>query len=103
VKTEGRPTDGVRIELERRGDAAVGFTYEGSAHLPSRSLSVVAMARTDGVDVTLDEGLGEPLHTALAKTVGALVRAATKRDLAAGRTPPRSITRWRPFETAGPG
>jgi hypothetical protein len=97
MKIEGRPTEGVRIELERRGDASVGFTYEGSAHLPTRSLSVVATARIEGVEVALGEGLAEPLHTALAKTVGSLVRAATKRDLAAAATPPRTITRWRPF------
>jgi hypothetical protein len=93
----------VRIELERRGSAAEGFTYEGSVHLPARSLGVVAAARATGVEVQLEAGLGEPLHTALAKTVGALVRAATKRDLVAGSTPPRTITRWRPFETTEPG
>lgn len=99
MKTDGRPTEGVRIELERRGSTAGGFSYEGAAHLPTRSLSVVAAARVDGVEVTFGEGLEEPLRTALAKTVGALVRAATKRDLAAASTPPRTITRWRPFET----
>jgi hypothetical protein len=100
VKIDGRPSEGVRIELERRGPTTGGFSYEGSAHLPTQSLSVVATARVEGVEVTLGEGLAEPLHGALAKTVGALVRAATKRDLAASKTPPRTITRWRPFETS---
>jgi hypothetical protein len=99
VKIDGRPSEGVRIELERRGPTMSGFSYEGSAHLPTQSLSVVATARVDGVEVTLGEGLAEPLRSALAKTVGALVRAATKRDLAAAAAPPRTIARWRPFET----
>lgn len=102
---EGRPSAGVRVEVERVFDEAAsegsvaeaGARYVGHAHLASGSLALRVRATARGVEVTLEAG-GAPVPEGLVAVVSALIRAATKRDLTAGSPPPKRIVRWRALD-----
>lgn len=94
-----RPSTGVRYALERTGGEEGRITYEGFAHLPDVDLPLVAHVALPGGAVTVTagsaEGVAEARGAEIAKAATALVRAATKGEVAAGRTLPRKIVRWR--------
>jgi hypothetical protein len=87
-----RPTAGMRLRVEKVGDASDAASYRGFVHLPDADVPAdVTIARPGGaVTVKLGDG-GSP---EMAKTVSALLRAATK-GLADGGDLPRKIVRWR--------
>jgi hypothetical protein len=100
----GRPAHGLRLEIVRDDDASLqaAVVYRGYAHLPDRSVALECTARTEGVDVALDAraGLDDGDRRSLEKHVAALVRAATRSELANGDPLPQRIARWRAW-TAG--
>ena len=100
----GRPAHGLRLEVVRDDDASIAnaIVYRGYAHLPDRSVALECTARSAGVDVALDTraGLDEGDRKDLAKHVAALVRAATRSELANGDPLPQRIARWRAWTTA---
>lgn len=94
-----RPTTGVRYSLERRAVTADHVTYEGFAHLPELDVPLVARVALPGGAVTAKatptEGATEARGAELAKVAAALVRSATKVEVAAAQALPRKIVRWR--------
>jgi hypothetical protein len=94
-----RPSSGVRYALERIRAEADHVAYEGFAHLPDTDVPLSARVALPGgaVSVTASEAreVGEARCAELAKAASALVRAATKAEVAAGRALPRKIVRWR--------
>ncbi len=94
---EGRPSSGVRVEVERSladevGDGVV--VYLGHAHLADASVPIRLLASARGVEVLVEDPAS---HQPLIGVVTALIRAATKKDLLAGNEPPKRVVRWRPF------
>ncbi len=97
---EGRPSSGVRVEVERSlvdeiGDGVV--VYVGHAHLAMASVPLRLRASAVRVEVHL-ETVEAGCPAALKSVVAALVRAATKKDLTAGTDPPKRVVRWRPLD-----
>ena len=87
-----RPTAGVRLAVTRAEGDEARVVYRGFAHLPDRDLAVeVTVALPGGATHATVEGGAADLE----KTAAALVRAATKSELAAGLALPRKIVRWR--------
>ncbi|MEZ4301275.1 MAG: hypothetical protein R3B70_40445 [Polyangiaceae bacterium] len=89
-----RPTSGVRYALERTLIDAARVTYEGHAHRPDDAIALRVHVALPGGAVTAEVVAPEP-HPELTKQVAALVRAATKAEVAAGQALPRKIVRWR--------
>jgi len=100
----GRPAHGLRLEIVRDDDASLAdaIVYRGYAHLPDRSVALECTARATGVEVALDAraGLDDRDRKDLEKHVAALVRAATRSELANGDALPQRIARWRAWTTA---
>lgn len=94
-----RPTSGVRYALERVRAGADHVEYEGFAHLPDLDVPLSARVTLPGggVSVTASptEGASEERRAELARAASALMRAATKAEVAGGRALPRKIVRWR--------
>lgn len=89
------PEHGVRFELtlaSREGDRA---TYRGFARSSSRELSIVVEASAARADARIEGSDGQAEAASWLKAATALVRAATKAELAAGEPLPRKIVRWR--------
>jgi hypothetical protein len=94
-----KPSHGVRIEVARREGGAAdaeSFVYRGFAETERArfELEIVvdrsaARARIEGL--AADPALGAKIE----KLAAALVRAATRAELEAGRDVPRKIVRWR--------
>ncbi len=99
ASSDRRPGNGVRYVLDRIAVEADHATYQGFAHLPAADVPL--MARIDlpagvvHVHATAVGGLAESRAVELSKTATALVRAATKAEIAAGLELPRRIVRWR--------
>jgi hypothetical protein len=89
----GRPDHGLRIEvaLDEAASSAERAVYRGHLHLPDRSVAIEAVATTTALSMTW----AEPVDPAHEKTAAALLRAATRSELAAGLPVPRTIARWR--------
>ncbi|NUP06564.1 MAG: hypothetical protein HOW73_10945 [Polyangiaceae bacterium] len=89
------PEHGVRFELvleEREGERAV---YQGFAFTPERSIPLVVVAEIASAKARIG-GEERPANAdALEKAAAALVRAATRAELAEGAAVPRKIVRWR--------
>ena len=87
-----RPTAGARFAVVLAEKGAEKIVYRGFVHLPDTDLPL---------EVTLDLPEGKPraLLTGgtpeLEKVAAALIRAATKAELATGSPLPRKIVRWR--------
>jgi len=94
-----RPTSGVRYALERARVEADHVTYEGFAHLPGADVPLSAKVALPGGAVSVSaapaEGVSDARGAELAKIATALLRAATKAEVAAGQALPRKIVRWR--------
>lgn len=94
-----RPTSGVRYALERGRVEPDHAAYEGFAHLPDRDVPLAVRVALPGGAVSATaapaDGVGEARGAELAKVASALVRAATKAEVAAGQALPRKIVRWR--------
>lgn len=91
-----RPVSGVRYVLERASVEADHVAYEGFAHLPDADVPLSARVALPAGAVTVAPGVTDhPRAAELAKTGAALVRAATKAEVSAGRALPRKIARWR--------
>lgn len=94
-----RPTSGVRYALERTSVEPAQVTYEGFAHLPDADIPLTARvalpAGTVHTTVAPSDAVTEKRAADFAKVVTALVRAATKAEVAAGQALPRKIVRWR--------
>ncbi len=88
----GAPGRGVRLDVALiPGTSAEGRAeYRGVVEGGGLRRDVTATATAAGVELTL-----EPDDEALRKLVQALVRAATKVELARGEPTPRRIVRWR--------
>lgn len=87
-----RPTAGTRFVATRAEEDASSVIYRGFAHLPDADLPLeVTIALPAGTTRATITG-GTP---ALEKMAAALIRAATKVELAAGQALPRKIVRWR--------
>ncbi|HXX67655.1 MAG TPA: hypothetical protein VEK07_10760 [Polyangiaceae bacterium] len=87
-----RPEGGIRIEIERAGDAAAPWTYQGQAVTPGAQfpLRVVLSDRGD-VHVELPSGAPPMLRT----RVRLLVRSLWRRARDEGVAPARRLMRWR--------
>lgn len=94
-----RPTSGVRYAVERARVEADHVAYEGFAHLPDADVALSARVALPGGAVTVVPSPGGAVSEAraaeLAKAATALIRAATKAEVAAGQALPRKIVRWR--------
>ena len=90
----GRPTAGARLVVEKAEEGALAVVYRGIVYLPDADVSAEATVTLPGgaTRVTLGPGGSAELEKAMA----ALVRAATKGQVAAGEALPRKIVRWRP-------
>ena len=108
-QTESRPAAGVRYALSRvdgEGGGEGQALYRGFAHLPGADVPIevrvqapageggagAAEARVD--EAALPEGAPEAAE--LAREAAALLKAAVRPALSAGRAPPRKVVRWRP-------
>ncbi len=91
------PEHGVRFELIAFEASLEGATYRGHAHLPGASVPLEVRARKDAAEVSLGdaEAVDATQRAAIEKAASALVRAATRSELAAGEALPRKIVRWR--------
>jgi hypothetical protein len=93
------PASGVRYALVRVGAADDHVAYEGFAHLPDVDVPLAVRVALPGGAVSViaspAEGVSETRRAELAKAASALMRAATKAEVAAGRPLPRKIVRWR--------
>ena len=80
--------------VERAEEAPDAVVYRGLVYLPDAEVpAVITVALPGGATVaTLGQG-GNPV---LEKETAALVRAATKAQVAAGEALSRKIVRWRP-------
>jgi hypothetical protein len=89
----GRPTAGARLAVEKAEERADAVVYRGFVHLPDADVPAeVTVALPSGATRA---ALGEGGTAELEKTAAALVRAATKAQVAAGSALPRKIVRWR--------
>ncbi|MFO0758708.1 MAG: hypothetical protein U0359_19605 [Byssovorax sp.] len=87
-----RPTAGVRLVVTRAEQDDARIVYRGFAHLPGADLPIaVTVALPGGATHATVEGGSADLE----KSAAALVRAATRAELAAGLPLPRKIVRWR--------
>lgn len=90
----GRPTAGARLVVEKAEEGAGAVVYRGLVYLPDADVAAeVTIALPGGATRA---SLGPGGTTELEKETAALVRAATKAQVAAGETLPRKIVRWRP-------
>jgi hypothetical protein len=96
-----RPSEGLRVVLERDRDESPPWKYEGAVFTPSATRSVRATVTGDGaVDVTL-EGSDGDVEPDLADRVRLIVRTAYKQAVADGEgVPARRLVRWRPDRAA---
>ncbi|MFO0616077.1 MAG: hypothetical protein U0414_26015 [Polyangiaceae bacterium] len=69
------------------------FLYRGTVALAGASIDLVA--RVSAADVELTWGSEPADFPRVDKLVRALLRAATRAELAQGIAPPRRVTRWR--------
>lgn len=71
--------------------------YRGHAHLHEASIALEVVATAASADVALDARAGLDAHDRelLTKQIAALVRAATRTELASGAAVPKKIVRWR--------
>jgi hypothetical protein len=94
-----RPTAGVRYALERAEVTSTSVAYAGFAHLPDADVPLDVRIALPGGAVQASArpapGVTEARAADLAKVASALVRAATKSEIAAGQALPRKIVRWR--------
>lgn len=94
-----RPTAGVRYAVERMRVEPTEVVYEGFAHLPDADVPLTVRVEMPGgavrATVAPSEVVTEQRAADFAKAVTALVRAATKAEVAAGQALPRKIVRWR--------
>jgi hypothetical protein len=97
----GRPAHGLRLEVIRDDDASTRerVTYRGHVHVKEASIALELVATAAGVEVALDARAGLPPEDreVLEKQVAALVRAATRAELAEDAPLPQRISRWRAF------
>jgi hypothetical protein len=97
-----QPANGVRLELTLVANEDGAARYAGSASLPGSTMAVSVEASAARATVTLDDSEGEPLTTGmratLEKLITALIRAATRVELAKGEPIPSKIVRWRPID-----
>jgi hypothetical protein len=97
--SEQRPTSGVRYALERAEVTPEQVAYAGFAHLPDVDVPLDVRIALPGGAVQASAqpapGVTEARAEGLAKVASALVRAATKSEIAAGQALPRKIVRWR--------
>jgi hypothetical protein len=97
----GRPTAGVRLEIER--DVASNgsvIRYAGFVFLPDADLPIAITIDLPGGAVAArleaPASVGAARAAELERAAAALVRAATKGMVAANHPLPRKIVRWRP-------
>ena len=104
-QTETRPATGVRYVLERvdgegKSEAGGGALYRGFAHLPGADVPMEVRVQAGGaVEASVDVAAlpeGGPEAAELVREAAALLKAAVKPALSAGRTPQRKVVRWRP-------
>lgn len=100
-QTEVRPSAGVRYALARV-EAGEGAVYRGFAHLTGADAPLEVRIAASGAAEARVEAAALPEGALLAlsaaeieREAAALVKAAVKSASAAGRPPPRKITRWR--------
>jgi hypothetical protein len=95
------PETGIRVEVERSGDAAPPWTYRGYAVTPTARWPMVAVVSAAGI-VAVDLAPGAPDGTA--ERVRLMVRSTWKHAQPDGEGqsqdggasgPPRRIVRWR--------
>ncbi len=94
-KDTSTPEHGVRFELTLASQAGDGATYRGLARSSGRTVSIAVEATAARADARLESGEPDADTAAWLKAAAALVRAATKAELAAGQPIPRKIVRWR--------
>jgi hypothetical protein len=92
--------DGLRLSVSlvraEPGEAAPPegtFVYRGTVTIGAESREIVA--RATAADVALEWRTAPTDRVEIEKVVRALLRAATRAELARGAPPPRRITRWR--------
>lgn len=93
-----KPETGVRIAVERSGEAGPPWTYEGSVQMPNASLLIRCVVGEDAsVEAALvdDQDRSRPDAPALLEKARLIVRAAAKQAHVEGLPPPRRIVRWR--------
>lgn len=90
----GRPTAGARLVVEKAEEGAAAVTYRGIVYLPDADVAAEVTVALPGGATRVALGPGGSAE--LEKAMAALVRAATKGQVAAGETLPRKIVRWRP-------
>jgi hypothetical protein len=90
----GRPTAGARLVVEKTDEGATAVTYRGLVYLPDADVEAEATVALPGGATRVTLGAGGSAE--LEKAMAALVRAATKPQVAAGEALPRKIVRWRP-------
>jgi hypothetical protein len=94
-----RPLSGVRYALERTATTPEQVVYEGLVCLPDAELAVTVRVELPGGAVRATVAAEGSAFAARApdftRTVTALVRAATKVEVATGLALPRKIVRWR--------
>jgi hypothetical protein len=97
-QTEVRPSAGVRYALTRV-EAGEGAVYRGFAHLTGADAPLeVRIAASGAAEARVEAAAlpeGAPPPADLEREAAALVKAAVKAAITAGRPPPRRITRWR--------
>jgi hypothetical protein len=92
-----RPTAGARYAVERAEEHPDRLIYRGAVHLPETEVPLeVTIALPSGATSAVllaEPPVGAPPE--MAKAAAALVRAATKAELASAVPLPRKIVRWR--------
>lgn len=98
MSAPARPASGVRYVVERTLAAPDLVTYEGFAHLPDADVPLTVRVALPGGAVTASvapHAAVEARSADLSRVAAALVRAATKAEVASGQALPRKIARWR--------
>lgn len=97
-QTDARPSAGVRYALAR-AEAGESVVYRGFAHMTGADAPLeVRIAASGAAEARVEAAAlpeGAPAAAELEREAAALVKAAVKSASAAGRPPPRRITRWR--------
>ncbi len=95
------PSHGVRFELALTVRGEGHATFEGGALHQGVRVPLVVHTEASGATATTDESqaevaaLGAETLRAIERLACALVRAATRVELASGQPIPRKIVRWR--------
>lgn len=84
----------LRLSVSRgEADADGAYVYRGDVVYAGVSFGLTVRATSADAAISWDTAPQD--STRIEKVVKALVRAATRAELAAGAPPPRRITRWR--------